>query len=323
MVLAEPHEIEPLLVCPRCRSVLTPAPGELRCKAPGCACNAPLALPRAGGRPVLIDFTDSVVDRSAVLSSPDSTGPAGTGTVRGADGLPAPLRRILKPPNRVAARNIDLLLRALPGRSPRLLVVGGATVGNGVEAIYRDPRVQVIGFDIVGSPVTQFIADAHRIPLPPASVDAVLAQAVLEHVLDPAAVVAEIHRVLKDGGLVYAETPFLQHVHAGAHDFTRFTASGHRYLFRRFDELSAGTVAGPGTEMLWSVDHLVRGLTRSSFAGRAVRGLASWLRGLDRLVGPKFAADSASAHYFLGRRSEEEMTAREIVAYYRGAQTSD
>lgn len=320
MVLAEQHDIAPLLVCPHCRSALKPAPGELRCSSPGCPCNAPLALPVAGRWPVLVDFTGSVVDRAAVLAAPDATGPAGTGPVRGADGLPAPLRRILKPPNRVAARNIDLLLRALPGRSPRLLVVGGATVGNGVDAIYRDPRVQVVGFDIVGSPVTQFIADAHRIPLPPASVDAVLAQAVLEHVLDPATVVAEIHRVLKDGGLVYAETPFLQQVHAGAHDFTRFTASGHRYLFRRFEEITAGTVAGPGTEMLWSVDHLMRGLCRSALVGRAARGLAFWLRGLDRLVAPEFAADSASAHYFLGRRSEKEMTAREIVAYYRGAQ---
>ncbi|MFF3615434.1 class I SAM-dependent methyltransferase [Streptomyces sp. NPDC002580] len=322
MVLADPAETERLLVCPLCRSALTPAPGELRCGTRDCRCHAPLALPTAGRWPVLVDFESSVVDRAEVLRAPDGTGPAGTGTVRGADGLPAPLRHVFKPPNRVAARNIDLLLRSLPGRAPRLLVVGGATVGNGVGAVYRDPRVQVIGFDIVGSPVTQFIADAHRIPLPPASVDAVLAQAVLEHVLDPAAVVAEIHRVLKAGGLVYAETPFLQQVHAGAHDFTRFTASGHRYLFRRFEEIDAGPVAGPGTQMLWSADHLVRGLTRSASAGRAVRGMAFWLRGLDRLVPPGFATDSASALYFLGRRSDRETTAREIIAYYPGAQTS-
>jgi SAM-dependent methyltransferase len=322
MVLAEPEEIERLLVCPRCRSALTRTPAELRCGTPGCPCHAPLALPLAGRWPVLVDFASSVVDRARLLAAPDGTGPAGTGTVKGADGLPAPLRRVFKPPNRVAARNIDLLLSRLTGSAPRLLVVGGATVGNGVGAIYRDPRVQVIGFDIVGSPVTQFIADAHRIPLPSASVDAVLAQAVLEHVLDPAVVVSEIHRVLKDGGLVYAETPFLQQVHAGAHDFTRFTASGHRYLFRCFEEIAAGPVAGPGTQMLWSADHLVRGLTRSALAGRAVRGMAFWLRGLDRLIPPAYAGDSASALYFLGRRSDREMTAREIIAYYGGAQTS-
>jgi SAM-dependent methyltransferase len=38
-------------------------------------------------------------------------------------------------------------------------------------------------------------------------------QAVLEHALDPPVVVAEIYRVLKPGGLVYADTPFMQRVH--------------------------------------------------------------------------------------------------------------
>jgi SAM-dependent methyltransferase len=234
--------------------------------------------------------------------------------------LPGPLRRLWDPPNRVAARNIELLMRALPGSAPTLLVVGGATVGNGVDAIYRDRRVQVIGFDIVASPVTQFIADAHHIPLPTASVDGVLVQAVLEHVLDPALVVAEIHRVLQSDGLVYAETPFLQQVHAGPYDFTRFTASGHRYLFREFEELAAGPVAGPGTQLLWSVDHLVRGLTRSAYAGRVARLLLCWLRALDRLVPARYAMDDASAYYFLGRKREGEMSAAEIVAYYGGAQ---
>ncbi|KOU60710.1 hypothetical protein ADK57_29640 [Streptomyces sp. MMG1533] len=322
MALAESKWIEQLLVCPRCRSALVAKPDGFNCSAPACPCHEPMAFPMARRWPVLVDFERSVVDREDVVATADRTDAAGPRPVGGADTLPAPLRRILKPPNRVAARNIDLLLRSLVGPAPTLLVVGGATVGNGVDAIYRDPRVQVIGFDIVGSPVTQFIADAHQIPLPSASVDAVLVQAVLEHVLDPDLVVAEIHRVLKPDGLVYAETPFLQQVHAGAHDFTRYTASGHRYLFRWFEELAAGPVAGPGTQLLWSIDHLVRGLTRSPLAGRAVRGLLFWMRSVDRLVAPDYATDDASALFFLGRRSERQLTAQEIVAYYHGAQVS-
>ncbi|MCL6738332.1 class I SAM-dependent methyltransferase [Streptomyces neyagawaensis] len=320
MALGELDWIKQLLVCPRCRSALVAKPGGFNCSAPACPYHAAMPFPMAGPWPVLVDFERSVVDREEVVAAADRAKAGGPKPPGLAQRLPTPLRRIWKPPNRVAARNIDLLLRSLLGPTPRLLVVGGATVGNGVSAIYRDPRVQVIGFDIVGSPVTQFIADAHQIPLPTGSVDAVLAQAVLEHVLDPALVVAETHRVLKDGGLVYAETPFLQQVHAGAHDFTRYTASGHRYLFRRFEELAAGSVAGPGTQLLWSVDHVVRGLTRSALAGRAVRGLLFWLRALDRLVPPSYAADDASAFYFLGRKRDREMSAQEIIDYYRGAQ---
>jgi SAM-dependent methyltransferase len=193
-------------------------------------------------------------------------------------------------------------------------------MGNGVEALYADRRLRVVGFDIYCSPLTQFIADAHQIPLASGSVDAVLIQAVLEHVLDPGQVVNEIHRVLRSGGLVYAETPFLQQVHAGPYDFTRYTSSGHRYLFRAFEEISAGPVAGPGTQLLWSVDHIVRGLLRSELAGKLTRGFLFWLRYLDRLVPTDFAMDNASGYYFLGRRADRELMPHEIVDYYRGTQ---
>jgi SAM-dependent methyltransferase len=139
-------------------------------------------------------------------------------------------------------------------------------------------------------------------------------------VLYPDQVVSEIRRVLRPGGLVYAETPFLQQVHAGAYDFVRYTSSGHRFLFRAFEEIASGPVAGPGTQLLWSVDHMVRGLLRSELAGKLARALFFWLRYLDRLIPTAFAMDNASAYYFLGRRADRELTSREIVSYYRGAQ---
>jgi ubiquinone/menaquinone biosynthesis C-methylase UbiE len=193
-------------------------------------------------------------------------------------------------------------------------------MGNGTERLYRANRASLLAFDIEPSPLTQFVADAHQIPLADGSVDAVVIQAVLEHVLDPEQVVEEIERVLRPRGLVYSETPFLQQVHAGPYDFVRFTSSGHRYLFRAFEEISAGSVAGPGTQLQWSIDHLVRALTRSELAGKVARGALFWLRGLDRLASERFTMDSGSAYYFLGRRSDRRLTPHEIVSYYRGAQ---
>jgi SAM-dependent methyltransferase len=234
--------------------------------------------------------------------------------------LPRALRGWWRPRNAVAARNIDAALAELGEGSPRVLVVGGATVGNGVESLYERSTIGLIGFDIYPSEITQFVADAHQIPLADSTVDAVVVQAVLEHVLCPETVVNEIHRVLRPGGIVYAETPFLQQVHAGPYDFYRYTSSGHRYLFRRFDELASGPVAGAGTQLLWSIDHLTRGLTRSHTAGRLARGAFFWLRYLDRAVAPSFTMDNASAYFFLGRRGEVELRPVEMVAYYRGAQ---
>ena len=232
------------------------------------------------------------------------------------------LRDLYSPPNRVAERHTVLLRERLAaiGRRPTLLVVGGGTVGSGASALYDEDGTDVIAFDIYTSPNTQFIADAHSIPLCDRSIDAVWVQAVLEHVLDPGRVVNEIEWVLADDGLVYAETPFLQQVHEGPYDFTRFTESGHRWLFRRFELLDSGVVAGPGTQIAWSIDYAVRALFRSPLAGRVARVLGSGAHLLDRLVPRRFAVDDASCVYFYGRKSEREISPREIVAHYMGAQ---
>lgn len=321
MALVDLATIEPSLVCPRCRSSLVKTGAAFRCSSSSCAFHATGAFPIVGRWPLLVDFERSIVRRDKLPSSP-SVSPVGLpgGQRWSIDRLPVRLRSWCKPPNRAAARNIELLLSLLPEPSPVVLVIGGGTVGNGVEAMYADPRIRLIAFDVYESQITQFVADAHQIPLASESIDAVLVQAVLEHVLDPNRVVSEIWRVLRHGGIVYAETPFLQQVHAGAYDFTRYTSSGHRYLFRAFEEIRAGPVAGPGTQLLWSLDHTVRGLTRSELAGKLARGLFFWIRHLDRFVPTAFAMDNASAYYFLGRRATRDLTPRDIVEYYRGAQ---
>ncbi len=316
MGLMDLAELLPLLACPRCHSPLVEAGGRFQCTSSTCALAAPASLQSSASWPVLVDFEHSILDPAR----PAGDGSPGSRSRFSIDRLPPRLQSWWKPRNLVAARNIEDMLNLFPSVAPLVLVVGGGTIGNGVEELYADSRARVVAFDIYGSPRVQFIADAHSIPLVTGSVDAVVVQAVLEHVLEPNQVVAEIHRVLRPDGVVYAETPFLQQVHAGAYDFTRYTSSGHRYLFRSFEEISAGPVAGPGAQMLISVDHLVRGLSRSELAGKLARGIFFWLRYLDRLVPTVYAMDDASAYYFLGRRSDRELSPGEIVAYYRGAQ---
>jgi SAM-dependent methyltransferase len=320
MGLVELETVASLLRCPRCRSPLLEQDGGYRCSAETCALSGPGAMARVGRWPVLVDFESSILRRDALAALSDGASRPLTGIRRwSVECLPSRLRALWKPRNRVAAENVRRLLSLL-GASPLVLVVGGGTVGNGIETLYADERVRLLAFDVYGSPMTQLIADAHRIPLADESVDAVVVQAVLEHVLEPATVVDEIHRVLREGGVVYAETPFLQQVHSGAYDFTRFTSSGHRYLFRRFEEISAGPVAGAGTQALWSLEHLTRALTRSELAGKLARGLFFWLRSLDQLASPTLAMDNASAYFFLGRRSGQALTPHDIVDYYRGGQ---
>ena len=130
-----------------------------------------------------------------------------------------------------ASTFIDKLIK---NNYKKVLVIGGATKGSGTEELWSNKNIDIISIDIIGNKNVDYIADAHYLPFKNETFEAVWIQAVLEHVISPEIVVKEIFRVLKDGGIVYSETPFMQQIHMGKNDFTRFTASGHRYLFKNF-----------------------------------------------------------------------------------------
>jgi SAM-dependent methyltransferase len=221
----------------------------------------------------------------------------------------------------ISARNIERFRRSLSEiPSPLLLMVGSATMGIGTEKLYDDPAIRQIGFDIYPSKLTQFIADAHDIPLADGCVDGVCVQAVLEHVVEPVRVVSEIERVLKPNGLIYAETPFMQQVHEGAYDFTRFTELGHRWLWRRFDAIGRGPLGGPGLSLYWSTRYFLRGLLHH----RRLADLASIPFALfalaDRFMERGDMIDGASGAFFLGRKRANAVRLDTIVSEYMGAQ---
>jgi SAM-dependent methyltransferase len=198
--------------------------------------------------------------------------------------------------------------------------LGGGSIGEGMQPLYDDPSIELMAFDIYASPHVQFISDAHCIPLADHSFDGVIVQAVLEHVLEPVQVVAEIYRVLNRQGVVYSETPFLQHVHEGAYDFTRFSESGHRYLFKHFELFKSGVVGSAGTQLLWSIDYFVKSLFRSRVLGKGFRVLFFWLQYLDVLIPEPYGVDAASGVFFLGIKSDRQITPSEIIKHYKGAQ---
>jgi SAM-dependent methyltransferase len=197
-----------------------------------------------------------------------------------------------------------------------VLVIGGGAIGAGADALYANRNVEVVGTDVYASPNTNVVADGHFLPFRDAVFDGVWIQAVLEHVLEPSAVVAEIHRVLKPNGVVYADTPFIQQVHEEAYDFTRFTLSGHRWLFRRFEEIDSGAVGGAGKALVWSLRYVALSLGLGTRLATLAALPFFWLRFIDRFARPGPKSDAASGVFFFGRRSDGELTAKDMLHYY-------
>lgn len=276
----------------------------------------PVTFPVAGDQPVLVDFRNSLLSRESFEQTESASSP-----VPRRKPWARALKGALLGTANLSARNIRRFRSLLPAEpAPLVLMVGAATPGIGTESLYEDPTIRQIAFDIYPSGLTQFVADGHDIPLADQCVDAVCVQAVLEHVVDPARVVAEIERVLKPGGVVYAETPFMQQVHEGAYDFTRFTELGHRWLWRRFTAVDRGPLGGPGLSLYWSIRYFLRGLLRN----RRIADVASIPFGLfalaDHVMPTAYLVDGACGAYFLGRKRDDAITLDTLVSEYLGAQ---
>lgn len=308
------------LRCPACRGLLASGEGDLACTAEGCQARYPVV----NGVPVLIDDRRSVFRVAEIAAE--------LAARRSASG-PSPLRRVILGLTPSISRDIKatanfgrltLLLHA-QAAPPRVLVLGAGVRGQGIDALLSAPGMEVVRADVVPDPEAGLICDAHDLPFADGTFDAVVALSVLQHVLEPGQSVADIHRVLKVRGLVYAETPFMQQVSAGTHDFQRFTHLGHRRLFRRFEEIDSGAVSGPGMAMAWAWRYFLWSFARSRWPGFLLPIVASFtsffFKAFDRrLINRPRALDAASCVYFLGRRSETTLSDRELVAGYRGAQ---
>ncbi|MBP0496117.1 class I SAM-dependent methyltransferase [Pararoseomonas indoligenes] len=314
-VTAEPATLRGfLLACPKDRRPLEAAGTSLRC----CGCGA--IFPVVGGVPVLIND-----ERSAFAIADYSEGAGYEGPSYGREGdRSGGLRRLY---HRAARRLGDAgssirhpdaddaiaYVAALRPR-PRVLVIGSGGLRLG------GPEDRVLNTDVAFGPAVDAVADAHDLPFPDGSFDLVIAVAVLEHVADPWRCAQEFRRVLDRGGFVYAVTPFLQPVHMGAYDFTRFTPIGHRRLFRQFDEIAAGIAMGVGSVAAWTFGSALQAMSgrrRWRMAAR-VMGLLStpMLRLLDRPL--RHGADAAGGCWFFGSlREGAPVSDRELVRDYR------
>ena len=200
----------------------------------------------------------------------------------------------------------------------RILVIGA-----GDQTLPLTGQQSVLYTDVAIGSLTHLVCDAHALPLLANSFDAVIACAVFEHVADPYCCVAEVYRVLKPNGYLFAITPFMQQVHMGRYDFTRFTHLGHRRLFRQFREERSGVANGPAMVLAWSFERFLAGFANNKCLYSKLRILARLLafpvKYLDYFLARRAAAyDSASAFYFLGRKSEITLSDRELIRLYRG-----
>ena len=265
-----------------------------------------------GGKPILIDFSRSIINEKWFENVEENVSIIGK---RGE--IPRKIKNIITGSAKNTLNSINIFKKNLP-KNATVLLIGSGTIGAGLKDLYESKNINLIAFDIYPNNKIQFIADGHNIPLKDSSVDGVIIQAVLEHVLEPKTVVKEIFRVLTSEGLVYAETPFLQESHEEPYDFTRFTELGHRWLFRNFDEIFRKINGGPGLTLYWSIRSTLRALLGNNSISNLL-GLPFIIFSLlDYFIPEKRKVKGANGLIFIGKKSVKSIKENQIVNHYIG-----
>ncbi len=305
------------LRCPVCLTKLIVAEKYLSCDNTGCAKRYPIV----NDIPVIINEANSVFTINDFINY------KGTTFNHQGNQLKVLLKKIIpsNSNNLRAEKNYKKLLSILLESTsrPKVLIIGGSILGEGIKQFVLERELVLVESDVSFGPRTEIIFDVHNIPFPDEFFDCVILQAVLEHVVDPFKCVQEVHRVLKNDGIVYAETPFMQQVHMGKYDFHRFTHLGHRRLFRNFTEVESGAVNGPGMALAWAYSHFIFSFFKSKMIRKILIPFTMltsffWKYFDYILINKPGAFDSASGYFFMGKKSVTVLDDRELLKLYRG-----
>lgn len=145
--------------------------------------------------------------------------------------------------------------------------------------------------DIQTSIPGAFLCDLTAIPKPDKSYDAILCNAVLEHVPNPQAVMAELQRLLTPGGSLIVSVPFLQPFHPTPFDFRRYTLTGLQQLgedagFRVVEIRPVHTLAQTIGWLIWA---------RLEEKRSRIRKLICWL---PIYLASRFYQNSPASHHY-------------------------
>ncbi|HMK33909.1 MAG TPA: class I SAM-dependent methyltransferase [Desulfomonilaceae bacterium] len=113
-------------------------------------------------------------------------------------------------------------VRNLP-RSSLVLDLGGNRLGKRGFFDIEEYGLQVVYANLSIDKKPDVKAVAEHLPFRDGSFDAVICSELLEHVLSPPAVLAEIYRLLRKGGTSLICVPFMNRVHGDPFDYGRYT----------------------------------------------------------------------------------------------------
>lgn len=168
---------------------------------------------------------------------------------------------------------------------------------------------KIINVDISPFSNVDVVSNGAKLSFQDNSVDGIFLLAVLEHTREPNAVIKECFRVLKKGGIIYAEAPFIFRYHSYPTDFWRYSVQGMEELFRQFKKQETGMCVGPSSGLLTFLTHYVTlfSFSDNHIINTCLKALTFYflfpLKYLDLLLAKnKRSHELAAGVYFMGEK---------------------
>ncbi len=178
-------------------------------------------------------------------------------------------------------------------------------IGSGTRRI----NPHIINLDIFPFKNVDIVADARSLPFKDNTVDMIVTESTLEHIPNVFRSIAEITRVIKPGGFIYASIPFIMPFHASPNDYVRLTHVGLKTEFSGFETLEvkprSGPVSGLITFLMYflALPFSIFSETVYNFATYVFMVILSPLRIFDLLFDlfPR-AVETSAVIYFIGKK---------------------
>jgi uncharacterized protein YbaR (Trm112 family)/SAM-dependent methyltransferase len=303
------NKLAEIMACPQCEAPFDDRwSGEYQedLQGFGIKCN------RCGASyPIYYGMPSLIPDDSPVFEWYDPTIPAKKS--KGAKGKLMRLRKALLPAPRVWSKKSQAVVqRILEEKHPDKPENTVILIGSGHESVYQQilaPYHDIIRCGLAHDGRTDLACDVCKLPFVRDHADLIIASSVHEHVYDAPAAVAEEYRVLKPGGLVYTEIPFMRAYHMAPIDYQRYTPAGIRALHEQagFTTLEVGICSGPFTALALFLADFARALggaihpSVKLVAHLAVSLAVHPMKYLDRLFeNAEWAEIPACNFYYLG-----------------------
>ena len=281
--------------CPDHGKLKESSEGSIVCETCG------VIFPVVNERPILFDEGRSIFSATQVASFGDQ------GQFAEGSGWRYRLRKLFPA---AVSRDYSVSMiekhKLLLPEAAAVLVIGCGVTGAQYRELFPGARLFLTDVSLKGD--AHLACDGESLPFPDESLDCILIDQVLEHALNPLAVVDELYRCLKFGGIVYSGVPFHTPVHSFPFDFQRYTPLGHRLLFRRFQEVDFRITQGPVSALSLTLIGFLASIWNnlwwrrlSSVLVRVFVGSMRWLDRRDPSNDLTIPASSA----FLGRKNAE------------------